>query len=378
MSVGLILPSGGRDLLHKMTDVKGPPATNYFYKFGSLATLTIQNVVTILLIRYAKTLPGEVFISSTVVVLMEVFKLFASMGMLLVHHRSFARWAKELHEEIIRKPMETLKVAVPAFIYTFQNNLTFVAVSNLDAATFQVVSQIKILTTAIFSVAMLRRQLGTVQWAALLILFVGIAVVQLDQQSPQAGKTLFHIQSPFLGLSAILISSLMSGYAGVYFEKILKGSEVSLWLRNIQLSMYAIPMGLLTCLAADSDSIRTKGFFFAYTPIVWSIVFFQGFGGLVVAMVVKYADNILKGFATSFAIVFSAIASVYVFGFEIHWLFAIGSSLVIISIFMYGYVPKLSTAPSKRISVVDNANDRVISREESKVPLLLDDAMNKN
>lgn len=117
------------------------------YKIGSLATLTFQNVVTILLIRYTKTLPGEVFISSTVVVLMEVFKLFASLFMLLLHHRSLSLWWKDIHEEIIRKPVETLKTAVPAFIYTFQNNLTFVAISNLDAATFQVERNYYIIST---------------------------------------------------------------------------------------------------------------------------------------------------------------------------------------------------------------------------------------
>ncbi|GAU89784.1 hypothetical protein RvY_02295 [Ramazzottius varieornatus] len=343
------------------------------YKIGSLATLTFQNVVTILLIRYTKTLPGEVFISSTVVVLMEVFKLFASLFMLLLHHRSLSLWWKDIHEEIIRKPVETLKTAVPAFIYTFQNNLTFVAISNLDAATFQVVSQIKILTTAIFSVAMLRRQLGGIQWAALLILFIGVAVVQLDQQSPQTSlKAVQHIQSPFLGLSAILVSSLMSGFAGVYFEKILKGSELSLWLRNVQLSMYAIPMGLLTCFLADGDTVRTKGFLFGYTPLVWAVVFLQGFGGLVVAMVVKYADNILKGFATSFAIVFSALASVYIFAFEIHGLFVAGSALVIVSIFMYGYVPKTkaSTVMVKRVE-----KPAEFTKNESQVPLLDDDEL---
>ena len=117
---------------------KAPLAYANAYKLGSLATLTFQNVVTVLLIRYAKTLPGEVFISSTVVVLMECFKFIVSLLIMLIQHGSVARWAKDLHEEIIKKPVETLKVAVPAFIYTFQNNLTFVAVSNLDAATFQV------------------------------------------------------------------------------------------------------------------------------------------------------------------------------------------------------------------------------------------------
>jgi len=36
---------------------------------------------------------------------------------------------------------------------------------------------------------------------------------------------------------------------------------------------------------------------------------------LIVAFVVRYADNILKGFASSFSIILSSICSVYLFGF---------------------------------------------------------------
>lgn len=43
-----------------------------------------------------------------------------------------------LREEIVNKPGETMKLAVPAGIYTLQNNLLYVALSNLDAATYQV------------------------------------------------------------------------------------------------------------------------------------------------------------------------------------------------------------------------------------------------
>lgn len=35
----------------------------------------------------------------------------------------------------------------------------------------------------------------------------------------------------------------------------------------------------------------------------------QALGGLVVAVVIKYADNILKGFATSLSIIISALIS---------------------------------------------------------------------
>ena len=47
-------------------------------------------------------------------------------------------WASLLYQSIIGNPLDTLKLSVPALIYTVQNNLQYVAISNLDAATFQV------------------------------------------------------------------------------------------------------------------------------------------------------------------------------------------------------------------------------------------------
>lgn len=43
-----------------------------------------------------------------------------------------------LRQEIFNKPKETLKLAIPSGIYTLQNNLLYLALSNLDAATYQV------------------------------------------------------------------------------------------------------------------------------------------------------------------------------------------------------------------------------------------------
>ena len=41
-------------------------------------------------------------------------------------------------KEIIGKPRETAKLIVPSGLYALQNNLLYLALSNLDAATYQV------------------------------------------------------------------------------------------------------------------------------------------------------------------------------------------------------------------------------------------------
>jgi UDP-sugar transporter A1/2/3 len=222
--------------------------------------------------------------------------------------------------------------------------------THLDAATSQVTYQLKIITTAIFSVIVLKKRLFSYQWLALLLLFIGVALVQLVQIN-RGSNTSSHEQNPLLGFFAILIACVLSGFAGVYFEKILKSSsEVSLWIRNIQLSAIAIPFGLLQVFVTDSTLVSEKGFFYGYTLLTWIVVLLQAQGGLLVAVVVKYADNILKGFATSLSIIVACVVSVYVFQFQVTAQFIFGAALVIGSIFLYGKQPSKSDSNAFKLS----------------------------
>lgn len=115
-------------------------------------------------------------------------------------------------------------------------------------------------------------------------------------------------------------------------------------MRNIQLSFLSLPFGLFTCLVYDWVPIHSQGFFFGYDGFIWYLVLLQATGGLLVAMVVKYADNILKGFATSLAIILSCVVSLYLFDFHLTLQFSMGTLFVMLSVFLYGYTPAKTTA----------------------------------
>ena len=147
-------------------------------------------------------------------------------------------------------------------------------------------------------------------------------------------------QSRLLGFTAAISACFLSGLAGVYFEKILKGSDISVWMRNVQLSFLSVPSGIIMAYMSHGHDIAKNGFFFGYDAFVWYLVVLNATGGLLVAVVIKYADNILKGFACSLAIIITCIVSIFLFGFQLSIQFVIGAGCVIVSIFMYGYQPK--------------------------------------
>jgi len=315
-------------------------SNNQRLKYISLLTLTVQNAMLGLSMRYARTRPGDMFISTTAVFFAELLKLLACLAILWNDEkRCISAWWSKIHSTIILQPFETLKVMVPSAVYLLQNNLLYVAASNLDVATYQITYQLKILTTAMFAVTMLGKRLIPSQWLSLVMLVLGVAAVQLSDSKETASQASDE-QSKVVGFSAALAACFLSGFAGVYFEKILKGSDVSVWMRNVQLALGGVPMGLITCLAKDWDNISVKGFTFGYDHFVWFTVIQNALGGLLVAVVIKYADNILKGFACSLAIIITCVASIFIFDFSLSLQFTLGAAFVISSIFLYGWQPK--------------------------------------
>ena len=259
---------------------------------------------------------------------------------------------------------DSWKLAIPAALYTIQHSLQYVAISHLDAATLQVTYQFKILPTAIFSILILKRSLTARKWAALALLIFGVALIQFPISQPtdtvdlvrEATKSHFPRslgelkewgQNPArglnkrsatyegieedmlgqhtdrnsaIGLAAAILSCSASALGSVYFEKILKEAttKVSIWIRNVQLSVYSIvPSLFIGIIFVDGENISNNGFFVGYNWIVWQVIALQALGGITVALAIHFTNNIAKSFATSLSILLSLCLSMIFFDFNI-------------------------------------------------------------
>ncbi|KAG5641598.1 hypothetical protein DXG03_004662 [Asterophora parasitica] len=341
-----------------------------------LVTLAVQNAALSIVMHYSRvsTPPALSYSPASAVLLNEILKGSISFLIALSRVREVAEtpWHRKSLWGIVcalpypgTKPFWSLcadifspdcwKLSIPALLYVVQNSLQFVAISNLPVASFQVTYQMKILTTAAFSVALLRKRLSSTKWLSLLFLALGVGIVQIQTSDGGAGHAgpkhttvgsahdfHVHVMNPMKGFGAVTLACFTSGLAGVYFEMVLKNSRADLWVRNVQLSLFSLIPALLPIIYSERPA-NSQGFlldlFRNFGAWAWATVGIQVFGGLVTAVVIKYSDNILKGFATSLSIVLSFLASVFLFDFRITPSFVIGASTVLSATWMYNQPP---------------------------------------
>ncbi|EPZ32212.1 nucleotide-sugar transporter [Rozella allomycis CSF55] len=173
------------------------------------------------------------------------------------------------------------------------------------------------------------------KWFALIILTLGVAFVQIPS-SPKKQETKVvdmdydHYRTTIIGLVSILLACFSSGFAGVYFERIIKSKASNLWL-----GVFSLGFSFAGMLMNDGSQISKLGFFHGYNSTTWLAA-----GGLIVALVMKYADNILKSFAAALSIIISMIVSAILWDFRPSLLFLIGTFFVLFSIYLYGIPEK--------------------------------------
>ncbi|KPA79041.1 putative CMP-sialic acid transporter [Leptomonas pyrrhocoris] len=245
---------------------------------------------------------------------------------------------------------EALLMVVPAVLYTIQGLLLILALQHLDPTVFQILYQVRILFLAMMMRVVLDFRVSPVRWAVLMALTVGIILAQLSMQrlDKEEETEQTHRSWSIEGTLAALAGALLSSFTGVFTEYVYKkrGNHFALSARNIHLAFFSLVYFSFVFArdiwTADEKSDTSSGlggffatFFDGFTGLVWFLVVLQAMGGILVALVVRYCDNIVKSFSTAFAIVLSGTASVFLFNLPLEPMFLLGSFLVISSITVY-------------------------------------------
>ena len=190
----------------------------------SLSVLLLEHCSSVTLARYTQQRVNAPNPAPTVAVLAaELLKLAMSVALELCHVGGLgsASSPPKLFGSVCGSMGDTLRVAVPAFLYTVQNNLIYIALANIEVVAFQVLYQSKLLLTALLSFAFLGSRFSLQQWASLLLLTVGVVAVEMSgakADAPQGARR----HRLGVGAMASLVSALLSACAGVYFEAVVK------------------------------------------------------------------------------------------------------------------------------------------------------------
>jgi solute carrier family 35 (UDP-sugar transporter), member A1/2/3 len=318
----------------------------------SFLMLVVQNTALSIVSKYSRLVDGPKYKPGTVILLVEMLKFFLCyLVVLQAKQGRVAPSLQALRHEVFADVSGLKKMILLAFLYAVQNIMALFAYDYVDVATYQIVYQLKIITTAMFMIVLLNRRFSFVQWCAMLALMIGVAIcsysrlppaVVADNKEDEEAHSALNGKR-IIGVSIIIGLAINSGLAAAYFERVLKSHKSNatrqtidpLWVRNLQLSAVSIAVTLFD-LVRNLPSVWADGFFHGFHKYVWAVIFLQAVGGLTVAAVVRFSDNIVKNFGTSFSLVLSCIISNYIFDQTASWAFYGGVLLVVTSVLIYG------------------------------------------
>uniref|UniRef100_A0A2P2KUS9 Cmp-sialic acid transporter n=1 Tax=Rhizophora mucronata TaxID=61149 RepID=A0A2P2KUS9_RHIMU len=250
---------------------------------------------------------------ATVPFLAEVFKLLVS---------SFLLWKESKKSTPPKMTTDWKNVRlfpIPSIIYLIHNNVQFATLIYLDTSTYQIMGNLKIVTTGILFRLFLKRKLSNLQWMAIVLLAVGTTTSQVKGCGEASCDSLF--SAPIQGYMLGILSACLSALAGVYTEFLMKKNNDSLYWQNIQFYAFGSIFNMARLLLDDFRSGFENGpwwqrLFNGYSITTCIVVLNLGCSGLLVSWLMKFADNIVKVYSTSLAMLLTMVLSVLLFNFK--------------------------------------------------------------
>ncbi|KAI9991306.1 hypothetical protein PInf_018987 [Phytophthora infestans] len=284
--------------------------------------------------------------STTVTLLIEVLKLVVMLtAIVLTETPPPARFA----------PIEAFYYAIPSFLYTIDNNLNYVILRYMDAATLSVLWNLKIVVTAVLFRFVLKHPLSELRKTAIVLLAVGVLTSQsnhvrqmesamatkgsssgMKMQSEEDAAADKSANDLVIGILLVLVAVTLSSCASVFTEWAFKRKSNCpfLW-QNVQMYVFGILFNTAGVLLVEGEEIFSEGFFHGYNKWILAVVVVNSIGGIGMGFILKYLDNIACVYSHSMAMMLTMLFSMLFFSFQPSLEFGCGLTVLVISMYIY-------------------------------------------
>ncbi|KAF6714819.1 putative UDP-sugar transporter protein SLC35A4 [Oryzias melastigma] len=268
------------------------------------------------------------FSASSCVVMIELVKLLISLLSLLLAGGTSA----------LCRPPDVLSVApyaVPAALYSLNNNLVVLMQAYMDPSSFQILSNLKIASTALLYSLCLRKRLRPAQWLGLgLLVAAGVShsYNTLDLVDPEGAEVKEGLHITAWGLFLVLVYCCVSGLAAVYTERVLKSQRLPLSLQNFYLYVFGVAINVLSSLTSLTSD---KSFLEGFSGVVWVIVAGQAANGLLMSVVLKHGSGITRLFVISSSMLVNALLSWAMLGLQLSTSFLLPVTMIGLAAYLY-------------------------------------------
>lgn len=273
--------------------------------------------------------------------------------------------------------------SIPAFLYFVNNNLAVYIQLYMDSTSYQMLSNLKILTTALLYYLIIGKRMSGIKWCSLAILFLsGVlyslanmkslqsfvideselraiflshdsvnrlvidqrrAVVRQRPSESFTRKSGIYITET--GFVLILVYCVLSGLSGVYNEYLLKLHYAdSIYVQNAYLYAYGCVLNFVAYFAqsvsARDERLVVDGqvlsdFFDGFSMYTWVIVATQVFNGFLMSVVMKHASNITRLFVISCSLIVTTVLSVLVFSVHLNVYYYSCFAAIMLALYLY-------------------------------------------
>ncbi len=269
-------------------------------------------------------------------------------------------------------PFSTLVAAgVPSALYALQGTLTYIAYQNLDAVTFNGLTQFKVLSSALCGYFILGKRQSFMQMLALGMLMFSTVVFQgswkewcgkwkkddergkkkskiLNQKIQQTQQNRHRRYKFFFGVFPCLSATLLSGLAGALSQRSLQTQVASMernaYFYTVEISfLSAVCLAISMCVnrsseprhisnSEEKDKLtieKSNRLFHHWTVGTLLPIITKATAGLLTALVHRHLGSVIKGFALTLGLVFSALLQFIIEGENLTYNQMVGTILVL-------------------------------------------------